>query len=121
MEALSTQACGADANYKDPYYDVVTKPEHSGRLRLWGHGVTKSDLKKKGGKSGYIFPQEFVQGIQMELLGKLQEANPGVHLVIPECSGGFVSRDASTAKSQCPNSTGQSLVSMHAGNQQVCC
>lgn len=100
MKGLSAQACGDESNSKDPYYDVFKKQEHSGRVRLFGHGVTKSDLKKKGAKSGYIFPQEFVQGIQVELLGKLQEANPGVNLVIPECLGGFTSTDASKTKSQ---------------------
>lgn len=108
------------SNFRDPYYDVIKKPEHSGRVRLFGDGVTKTDLKKKGKQSGCIYQQEFVQKIQMDLIEKLQEANPGMTFVIPEGLSGFISSTTIQAKSQCGNSSGgQSSVQKHSTNQAI--
>lgn len=118
MEALSAQVGGAEgSNCRDPYYDVIKKPEHSGRVRLFGDGVTKTDLKKKGKQSGCIYPQEFVGNIQMDLIKKLQEANPGMSFVLPEGLSGLISSTATQAKSQCGNSSGGQA--RHSGNQVI--
>ena len=85
MDALETQQSqGGEANIKDPYYEVIQKPEHSGRVRLFGKGVTKSTLKETGSTTNkYIIPQEFLQSIQMQVVEDIREANPGLHIVMP--------------------------------------
>uniref|UniRef100_A0A803MBK1 Uncharacterized protein n=1 Tax=Chenopodium quinoa TaxID=63459 RepID=A0A803MBK1_CHEQI len=51
IEALESQEHEHGPNTIDPYYQVIKKPEHNGRVRLYGKGVTMTDLKKKKGSN----------------------------------------------------------------------
>ena len=84
MEALESQEHEEGSKSKDPYCEVIKKPEHSGRIRLYGKGVTKTKLNDGENKPSFVFPQEFLQSIQRQVEEKLQAANPGRDLVIPE-------------------------------------
>ncbi|KAL8128496.1 hypothetical protein V2J09_017651 [Rumex salicifolius] len=75
----------------DPYYNVITKKEHSGRLRLCGRTVTKTTLKEKEGKPPFVLPQMYMESIEeyleqkiaLKILSELQAANPGININIP--------------------------------------
>lgn len=79
------------------------------RLRLYGKGVTHSDLKKKDRKTGFIIPNEFLESMRTELVQQLaptlatmivtqlQEANPGMDLVVPDFLGSAIAKDANSA------------------------
>ncbi|XP_057247174.1 uncharacterized protein LOC125492854 [Beta vulgaris subsp. vulgaris] len=107
MDALQSVEHGEDGNTKDHYSEVIQDPVRKNRVRLYGRGVTKTDLKKKDTNSGFIFPQEFLQSMETQLVQKLapsvasvilsqiQAANPGVELVIPDFSIGTKPKDAS--------------------------
>lgn len=75
MEAIKSQE-HEGLNYKDAYGEVINKPEHSGRMRLFGKGVTKTTRRKVGKNSSYIFPLEFLQNMQSQVMDQVLEANP---------------------------------------------
>ena len=95
MKAIESQE-HQGSNYKDAYSEVIKKPEHSGRVRMYGKGVTKTSLRKVSTNSSYIFPPEFLQNMQSQVmdqvleanpqLQKLLEANPEVNIVLPDLS-----------------------------------
>ncbi|KMS99254.1 hypothetical protein BVRB_2g046910 isoform A [Beta vulgaris subsp. vulgaris] len=107
MDSLQSVEHGEDGNTKDHYSEVIQDLVRKNRVRLYGRGVTKTDLKKKDKNSGFIFPQEFLQRMETQLVQKLapsvasvilsqiQAANPGVELVIPDFSIGTKPNDAS--------------------------
>ena len=94
MKALTAQQNEQGAIYKDPYYEVIKKPEHNGRVRLYGVGITKSILKKRGNNCNFVLPQVFLEGIEKDYVKKLHQLNPGMKFVLPDYFGG--KRDAST-------------------------
>ncbi|XP_056682394.1 uncharacterized protein [Spinacia oleracea] len=100
MEALVSQQQEVGQKNADPYYEVIKKAEHIGRVRLFGKAVTKSDLKKRGKASGYTIPEEFLQSIQAMLIKQFQEANPGMNLVVPGSSTGSIPRESTSDRSQ---------------------
>ncbi|KMS64729.1 hypothetical protein BVRB_017290, partial [Beta vulgaris subsp. vulgaris] len=118
MDALQSEN-GEDGNVKNHYSEVIQDPVRKNRVRLYGRGVTKTDLKKKDKNSGFIFPQEFLQSMETQLVQKLapsvasvilsqiQAANPGVDLVIPDFSSGTIPRDASRDQHPTSDSNGQ--------------
>ncbi|KMT06450.1 hypothetical protein BVRB_7g161190 [Beta vulgaris subsp. vulgaris] len=118
MDALQSEN-GEDGHVKDHYSQVIQDPVRKNRVRLYGRGVTKTDLKKKDKNSGFIFPQEFLQSMETQLVQKLapsvasvilsqiQAANPGVDLVIPDFSSGTIPRDASRDQQPTSDSNGQ--------------
>ena len=103
MNSLKSMDDGS--NNRDPYFDVITKKEHSGRLRMHGLGVTKSTLMKRNSNAPYVLPPVFIENITQqfekkvhemekrqeeklqqqfsEWLSKIQEANPGIDIIIP--------------------------------------
>ena len=99
MEALSAQQREKGVPYKDPYYEVIQKPEHNGRLHLYRKGVTKSVLRKKENISNFVLAQEFLHGIKKDWVEEVQQLNPGMNLILPDSFLGQVSTNASTAKS----------------------
>ncbi|KNA04032.1 hypothetical protein SOVF_203470, partial [Spinacia oleracea] len=99
MEALLSQEHEEGQKNADPYYEVIKKAEHNGRVRLFGKVVTKSDLKNRGKASGYTIPEEFLQSIQAMLIKQFQEANPGMNLVVPGSSTGSIPRESTSDRS----------------------
>lgn len=109
MDALESDQHEEGNNSKDAYSEVIQDPKRKSRLRLFGKGVTKTDLKRKDKKSDFIFPEEFLQSMQTQLvqqiapsvasviLSQLQEANPGINLVIPDFVIPSTPKDASSA------------------------
>ena len=53
MKDLKSQ--GDESCTSDPYYEVITKKEHSWRLWLHGRGITPSSLKKKDNASYVVW------------------------------------------------------------------
>lgn len=105
MESRQNEDGGA--THKDPYHEVIKKPEHNGRLRLFGKGVTRATLKDKGTKCDYIFPQEFLQSVQMQVVKNLQQANPNLDIVIPEIVGGSFLKNPTSEAHQFNETTGR--------------
>lgn len=95
------------ATHKDHYHEVIKKPEHNGRLRLFGKGVTRSTLKEKGTKCDYIFPQEFLQSVQMQVVKNLQQANPNLDIVIPDVVGGSFLKNPTSEAHQLNETNGR--------------
>ncbi|KMT05984.1 hypothetical protein BVRB_7g164710 [Beta vulgaris subsp. vulgaris] len=71
MDALQSVEHGEDGNNKDHYSEVIQDLVRKNRVRLYGRGVTKTELKKKDTNSGFIFPQEFLQSMETQLVQKL--------------------------------------------------
>ena len=115
MKAIQSQQ-GEGSNHKDPYGDVIKKPEHSGRVRTFGKGVTNTVLKNGGKSSSYIFPEAYLQIMQSQVmdqvlqanpdLQKLLEANPGVKIVLPSMSRSGSNGNPLYIESNEHNSTG---------------
>uniref|UniRef100_A0A803LZ94 Uncharacterized protein n=1 Tax=Chenopodium quinoa TaxID=63459 RepID=A0A803LZ94_CHEQI len=109
MDALESSQHEDGSNSKDPYSEVIPDPKRKSRVRLQGKGVKKSDLKKKDKKSYFIFPTEFLESMQSQLvqqlapsvttaiLTQLRNANPGINLVIPDFAIPLAPKDASSA------------------------
>lgn len=109
MDALESSQHEDGSNSKDPYSEVIPDPKHKSRVRLQGKGVKKSDLKKKEKQSDFIFPTEFLESMQAQLvqqlaptittaiLTQLRDANPGINLVIPDFVMASTPKDASSA------------------------
>ena len=70
MKALKTNEEGSEI---DPYYGVITKKEHNGRLRTYGLGVTKSTLKKKDSNIPYKIPSVFTQQIERTMVEEMEK------------------------------------------------
>ncbi|XP_021744089.1 uncharacterized protein LOC110710143 isoform X1 [Chenopodium quinoa] len=131
MDALeSSQHEDQDgSNSKDPYSEVIPDPKRKSRVRLQGKGVKKSDLKKKDKKSDFIFPTEFLESMQSQLvqqlapsattaiLTQLWDANPGINLVIPDFAIPSAPKDASSAPHLLVDQNGQSSKSGATINQ----
>lgn len=107
----STNSGGEGSSKTDPYFDVITKKEHNGRLRMQGLGVTKSSFKCKDVKTPFVLPDVFLEGIAehfnkkmedtlMTVLSKLRDANPGVNIVIPNLSTNNEDRPTSPESSE---------------------
>ncbi|XP_048496641.1 uncharacterized protein LOC109133568 [Beta vulgaris subsp. vulgaris] len=107
METLASKEHEQGANSEDPYNQVIKKVEHSGRVRLYGKGVTKTDLKKGGTKCCYIIPQEFLQSIQTGLVEQLREANPGIDLVVPDVQVSSTTKDATATSNEAIEQNGE--------------
>lgn len=130
MDALeSSQHEDQDgSNSKDPYSEVIPDPKRKSRVRLQGKGVKKSDLKKKDKKSDFVFPTEFLESMQTQLvqqlapsvttaiLTQLRDANPGINLVIPDFAI-LSAPDASSAPHLLVDQNGQSSKSGATINQ----
>ncbi|XP_021851010.1 uncharacterized protein [Spinacia oleracea] len=112
LDALeSTQDGEEGRNSKDLISEVIQGPKSKSKSRvpLYGKGVTKSDLKKKEKKSGFLIPEEFLQSMKTELVQQLaphvvsmivsqiQEANPEINIVIPDFVTPSIQKDASSA------------------------
>ena len=123
MKAIESQE-HQGSNYKDAYSEVINKPEHSGRVRMYGKGVTKTSLRKVSTNSSYIFPPEFLHNMQSQVmdqvlqanpqLQKLLEANPEVNIVLPD-----LSKIGSNTTTPPTESNGQSSVGAHSTNRLV--
>lgn len=84
MDAL--QSLVREENSFDPYYEVIDKTEHHGRVRLYGKTMKNSSLSKKGNTS-FILPEEYMENMQAMWYKDLMKANPqlaGEDLVIPQ-------------------------------------
>uniref|UniRef100_A0A803LSU4 Uncharacterized protein n=1 Tax=Chenopodium quinoa TaxID=63459 RepID=A0A803LSU4_CHEQI len=110
MDDLESSQHEDGSNSKDPYSEVIPEPKRKSRVRLQGKGVKKSDLKKKEKKkSDFIFPAEFLENMQAQLvqqlapsvttaiLTQLRDANPGINLVIPDFAIPSAPKDAYSA------------------------
>ncbi|XP_021843888.1 uncharacterized protein [Spinacia oleracea] len=116
MNALESAQHGEGDNSKDPYSQVIPEPKRKSRVRLVGSGVTKNDVQKRDKGSGLIFPEEMKADLVKQLmpsfataiLSQLQEANPGINIVIPESLSTSTPRDASSAPHHVSEQNGQS-------------
>ncbi|XP_056682689.1 uncharacterized protein [Spinacia oleracea] len=112
IDALeSTQDGEGGTNSKDLISEVIQGPKSKSKSRvpLYGKGMTKSDLKKKGKKSGFLIPEEFLQSMKTKLVhqlaphvvsmivSQLQEANPEINIVIPDFVTLSTPKDAASA------------------------
>ncbi|KAH0644644.1 hypothetical protein KY284_032528 [Solanum tuberosum] len=73
MEEIEKQQSVDSTDTADPFSSVM-RPEHPGRLRLYGRGVTKTSLKRKAGNSEPIInaTNDAVQQMQ-ERIQKMEE------------------------------------------------
>jgi len=73
MEEIEKQQ-SVDGSESVDAFSLVMSPEHPGRLRLYGKGVTKSSLKRKAGNSETVSPatNDAVQQME-ERIQKMEE------------------------------------------------
>uniref|UniRef100_A0A803N708 Uncharacterized protein n=1 Tax=Chenopodium quinoa TaxID=63459 RepID=A0A803N708_CHEQI len=129
MDALESSQHEDGSNSNDRYSEVIPEPKRKSRVRLQGKGVKKSDLKKKENKSDFIFPAEFLENMQAQIvqqlapsvttaiLTQLRDANPGINLVIPDFAIPSAPKDASSAPHLLVDQNGQSSKSGATINQ----
>uniref|UniRef100_A0A803MRW0 Uncharacterized protein n=1 Tax=Chenopodium quinoa TaxID=63459 RepID=A0A803MRW0_CHEQI len=129
MDALESSQHEDGSNSKDPYSEVIPDPKRKICVRLQGKGVKKSDLKKKDKKLDIIFPAEFLESMQSQLvqqlapsvtiaiLTQLRDANPEINLVIPDFAIPSAPKDASSAPHLLVDQNGQSSKSGATFNQ----
>ncbi|KNA18169.1 hypothetical protein SOVF_073310, partial [Spinacia oleracea] len=125
--ALESAQHGEGDNSKDPYSQVIPEPKRKSRVRLVGSGVTKNDFKKRDKGSSLIFPEEMkdvlvkqlLPSLATAILSQLQEANPGMNIVIPESLTPSTPRDASSAPHHVIEQNGLSTKSGATVSQQA--
>lgn len=86
---------GERSDNVDPYCEVIAK-ERKRKTFLRGRGVASSKVKSNQNNGGYIMDKEFFQTmkeewtkelapiLELQILSKLQAANPQLNIVIPD-------------------------------------